>query len=282
MFFQKVFAALIFSLFAIRISYGFNEFDVQICEAYADDASKVSCYSSLVLNSACKDTENATARLFCYQQSAEKMLVPAPKRARQEDVSKLPVNPIGSSVSQEQICKDAIAAIMGQSPTIISITKTESGVVYLNYVRQNDGSRWSYRCKLEGDRVIWASETGRWRTDGYDDKITHRINDNSVEIIQRFSDGSSSTKTFIRDRQEEAKKLAEKQEPTKPSNSQSPSSDDVREANNFLSQLPPACSNSYSNNLPDGTVSIRIICSGNNKSVDGLVEIKNGIVKRIR
>jgi hypothetical protein len=86
------------------------------------------------------------------------------------------------------------------------------------------------------------------------------------------------------EQQEEAKQLAEKsrKESARVADSRSPSFEDVREANNFLSQLPPACSNSRANNLPDGTVSIRIICSGNNKSVDGLVEIKNGIVRRIR
>jgi hypothetical protein len=104
---------------------------------------------------------------------------------------------------------------------------------------------------------------------------------------------------IVREMQEKVRNLAEKarQESTLNSqhppaapinqstplaNSQSASPDDVRETNNFLSRLPPACSNSYANTLPDGTVSIRIICNDQSKAVDGLVEIKNGIVIRIR
>lgn len=57
---------------------------------------------------------------------------------------------------------------------------------------------------------------------------------------------------------------------------------DVNEAEKFLSQLPPACSNSRALALSDGTVSIRIVCAGGEKSMDGMVEIRNGIVKNIR
>jgi ribosomal protein L37E len=57
---------------------------------------------------------------------------------------------------------------------------------------------------------------------------------------------------------------------------------DIHEAEEFLSQLPPACSSSNAQALSDGTVSIRIVCRGGDKSMDGLVEIKDGIVRKIR
>jgi hypothetical protein len=57
---------------------------------------------------------------------------------------------------------------------------------------------------------------------------------------------------------------------------------DVQQAQKFLSDLPPACKNSWSSVSRDGTVVIRIICEKSDKSLDGSVEIKDGIVKKIR
>lgn len=100
--------------------------------------------------------------------------------------------------SDEQICKAGIAALMGRNPTIMKVTKKDGGIVHLYYVRQDDGTKWSYRCKLEGEQIVWASDTGRWRTHPDDEKVTYRISDNSLEIIQSYSDGSSSKKAFKR------------------------------------------------------------------------------------
>ena len=61
-----------------------------------------------------------------------------------------------------------------------------------------------------------------------------------------------------------------------------PNSEDMRQAREFLYQLPPACKNSYISTASDGTVIIYISCEGNDKSMEGSVEIKDGIVKRIR
>ena len=65
-------------------------------------------------------------------------------------------------------------------------------------------------------------------------------------------------------------------------NAASANPDDVAQADKFLSGLPPACSASYAYASNDGTVNIRVICSGSGKSMDGLVSIKNGIVTKIQ
>ncbi|MHB1077212.1 hypothetical protein, partial [Thiobacillus sp.] len=88
--------------------------------------------------------------------------------------------------SEEQICKAGIASIMGRSPATMRTTKKDQGIVYFYYVRKNDGAKWSYRCKLDGARIIWASDTGRWRNDPRDEVISYRVNDGSLEIIQSF------------------------------------------------------------------------------------------------
>jgi hypothetical protein len=34
-----------------------------------------------------------------------------------------------------------------------------------------DNFVWTYRCRVEGNRVVWASEPGRWRDGPKDDEI---------------------------------------------------------------------------------------------------------------
>ncbi|WP_145961263.1 hypothetical protein [Salinisphaera sp. LB1] len=57
---------------------------------------------------------------------------------------------------------------------------------------------------------------------------------------------------------------------------------DVAQANKFLASIPSACSRSYAYALADGTIKIRVICSGNGDSMDGVIEIKNGMVTRVK
>ena len=98
--------------------------------------------------------------------------------------------------NERQICKAAISIVMGRSPSIMSIDRIEGGVVYLSYVRSNDRSRWHYRCKIQGSKIVWASETGRWRTDREDSVITFTISGNTLRVVDRFSDGSASSQSF--------------------------------------------------------------------------------------
>jgi hypothetical protein len=57
---------------------------------------------------------------------------------------------------------------------------------------------------------------------------------------------------------------------------------DIEQAEQLLSELLPACQTSSYSALPDGTVSVRVLCIGATpqKSMDGLIEIKDGIVRK--
>ena len=57
---------------------------------------------------------------------------------------------------------------------------------------------------------------------------------------------------------------------------------DLAQANDFLVEIPPACSKSYKTVGDDGAVNIHILCEGNGKKTDGLVVIKDGVVTKIR
>lgn len=107
-----------------------------------------------------------------------------------------------SNFTKELICKAGIATIMGRNPSIIRIERSEGEIVYLSYRRPDDGTRWAQKCKIEKNRIIWASNnpgsTGRWRTHELDEKIYFNITNNgwTLQIEERHYDGSSTTNQF--------------------------------------------------------------------------------------
>lgn len=98
--------------------------------------------------------------------------------------------------SKEQICKATISKVMGRSPSIMSIERVDGGIIYLSYKRPDDGKKWTYRCKINGSYSIWASETGRWRDHPADSKISFSINGSILSLFEKYTDGSSTNKSF--------------------------------------------------------------------------------------
>jgi hypothetical protein len=75
----------------------------------------------------------------------------------------------------EAICRTAVASIMGRDPKMMQVTLTAGNVVSLTYVRPIDNFVWTYRCRIEGNRVVWAAESGRWRDDPTDEKVFFEV-----------------------------------------------------------------------------------------------------------
>ena len=100
--------------------------------------------------------------------------------------------------TSEQICKAGIAALMGRSPSIMKTETSAAGTVYLYYTRKEDGSKWAYRCRVEGERIMWASDPGRWRRHADDEKVKYRVKGDNIEIIQVFTDGQTLKKRFTK------------------------------------------------------------------------------------
>ena len=101
----------------------------------------------------------------------------------------------------EAICRTAIASIMGRDPKLMQVTLTTGDILFLSYVRPMDNFVWTYRCRIEGNRVVWATEPGRWRDDPKDDEIFFEDVDagKQLRIIQNHGDGSSTKQLFDRD-----------------------------------------------------------------------------------
>jgi hypothetical protein len=135
----------------------------------------------------------ARARSFAYQIAAVAALCGCPP---------LSLADTAPSFEAEAICRTAIASIMGRDPKIVRVTRDAGDVLFLSYVRPIDNFVWDYRCKIEGNRVIWASEPGRWREDPKDDKVFFEIVEGGKQlriIVEDHGDGSATNELFERD-----------------------------------------------------------------------------------
>lgn len=108
----------------------------------------------------------------------------------------LPAAESASSVTKSQICKAGVATVMGRDPNIMRIDRAALGVVYLSYVRGDDGSLWSYKCKIDGSLIIWGSDTGRWRDNLADPTVTYRVQSETIQVEEKYGDGSTNKKSF--------------------------------------------------------------------------------------
>jgi hypothetical protein len=106
-----------------------------------------------------------------------------------------------SSFEVGAICRTVIAAVTDRDPKLMRIARTAGDTLFLTYVRPIDNFVWTYRCRIEGNRVVWASEPGRWREGPKDDRIFFEDIDagKQLQIIEKHKDGSSTKQLFDRD-----------------------------------------------------------------------------------
>ena len=91
----------------------------------------------------------------------------------------------------QNICKATISIVMGREPSVMSVDRVSGGVVHLSYTR-SDGTHWGYRCKLQGNRAIWATDTGPWRGS----IITYSIHGTGLSIAEKHADGSKTSGVY--------------------------------------------------------------------------------------
>src|ERR1700760_1344685 len=100
----------------------------------------------------------------------------------------------------EAICRATIASIKGRDPKLIKVARTGDDVFFLRYTRPVDKFDFVYRCRVEGDRVTWADEPGRWRNEPKDDKISFEAIDGGarLQIAVTNRNGQSEKQLFDR------------------------------------------------------------------------------------
>ena len=107
-----------------------------------------------------------------------------------------------SPIEPELICRAAIGSLMDRDPRLFRLTRTDGDILFLSYVRPIDNFDWTYRCRIKGNRVIWASERGRWRENPNDDKVSFEIvvGGKQIRIINDRGDGPPTKEIFDLDK----------------------------------------------------------------------------------
>jgi hypothetical protein len=107
-----------------------------------------------------------------------------------------------SPIEPELICRAAIGSLMDRDPRLFRLTRTDGDILFLSYVRPIDNFDWTYRCRIKGNRVIWASEPGRWRENPNDDKVSFEIvaGGKQIRIINDRGDGPPTKEIFDLDK----------------------------------------------------------------------------------
>jgi hypothetical protein len=106
-----------------------------------------------------------------------------------------------SSFEVGTICRTVIASVADRDPKLVRVARTAGDILFLTYARPIDNFVWTYRCRIEGNRVVWASEPGRWREGPKDDRLFFEDigAGKQLQIIEKHKDGSSTKKLFDRD-----------------------------------------------------------------------------------
>jgi hypothetical protein len=112
-----------------------------------------------------------------------------------------PATAAGPAFETKAICRTAIAVMMDRDPNQVQATDAPDGVVVLTYARPFDNFVFTYRCRLEGDRVVWADEPGRWRDGARDAKVSFEVagNGDRLGITVGRAKGPTVQQSFDRD-----------------------------------------------------------------------------------
>lgn len=108
---------------------------------------------------------------------------------------------LGSSVYADQvkdadICRFGIATVFGRSPEIMKTRHIGGGTYKVSYVRKSDATHWHNKCRVEGNRIVWGSYDGRWRTHPADSQVTFAVSGERIVVTDTFLDGSATVKKY--------------------------------------------------------------------------------------
>ncbi|WP_455233073.1 hypothetical protein [Geopseudomonas aromaticivorans] len=98
--------------------------------------------------------------------------------------------------STADLCKAAIAVEMGRDAKSMK-TETAGDTPEISYIRKDDGKKFSYRCMLDGNRIVWRTyfpeegQWGRWRNGEYDATVTYSVINGALQV-----ESNQASKTY--------------------------------------------------------------------------------------
>jgi hypothetical protein len=113
----------------------------------------------------------------------------------------MPAASAGSAFETKAVCRTAIAVLMDRDPKLLRATDAPDGVVVVTYARPFDNFVFTYRCRIEGDRVVWADEPGRWRDGAKDAKVSFEVagTGDRLRIVVSRTNAATLQQLFDRD-----------------------------------------------------------------------------------
>jgi hypothetical protein len=101
-----------------------------------------------------------------------------------------------------KVCRAGIAAILLHPAKDVQPDGTEGAVHYYLFRRQSDRTVWRFKCRVDGERILWGSvwehSEGLWRVNEYDGRVVFAIEGETVTIRQYHPDGSESVNHYRR------------------------------------------------------------------------------------
>jgi len=98
----------------------------------------------------------------------------------------------------KEVCQAALKSILSYSAFGKYLRSYGEGGKIIHVFRSPDALDSTYKCYVNGDRVMWGVHkaptitAGRWRNHPADERIRYEVKGNRVVIIQEYSDGSQS------------------------------------------------------------------------------------------
>ncbi|MFK5970698.1 MAG: hypothetical protein QM487_11340, partial [Candidatus Marithrix sp.] len=82
---------------------------------------------------------------------------------------------------------------MGTDPLIMRASKNND-IVTISYNRESDGKLWKYKCKRQGNQIIWGMN--RFNTHKLDTKYTFIVNSKELIITETYPGGTENIYKF--------------------------------------------------------------------------------------
>jgi len=104
-----------------------------------------------------------------------------------------------NSFNSKEICLAGLATVMAwaESPTggqsEFGDYDSDEGS---NHIYKS--SKGLYKCYIEGNKIVWGNRDGRWQNSPHDGFLTFSASGDILTITETYSDGSSSTKSYIK------------------------------------------------------------------------------------
>ncbi len=101
-----------------------------------------------------------------------------------------------NSLTDDQICRAAIATIFNKKVETVSIGRHQKNIFYISFAPEEGDKTTRFKCYLNGKEIVWATETGSYRNTDIDSVIDYETKDNVLTVRETHKNGSVYRQAF--------------------------------------------------------------------------------------